>query len=214
MGANPAVNNIARWNGTAWEALYPSAPFGTVLALAVYHGELIAAGVLQTPTSTPSIMRWDETAWVPVGGGVTDPFGGFVYGLAVVGDELIAGGRFHSMGGTPADHVARWDGTAWRALGAGTDVDVDTIYAAGAGALVTGLFLQAGGMPISHFARWSPPARACAADFDCSGAVDSQDFLNFLTAFFALDPGADFNHSGAIDSQDFFDFLTALFAGC
>jgi hypothetical protein len=54
----------------------------------------------------------------------------------------------------------------------------------------------------------------CPADFDCSGAVNSQDFFNFLTAFFALDPGADFNHSGAIDSQDFFDFLTAFFAGC
>jgi hypothetical protein len=54
----------------------------------------------------------------------------------------------------------------------------------------------------------------CAADFNHSGAVDSQDYFDFLTAFFASDPIADFNHSGAVDSQDFFDFLTAFFAGC
>jgi hypothetical protein len=54
----------------------------------------------------------------------------------------------------------------------------------------------------------------CPADFNTDGAANSQDFFDFLTAFFASDPSADFNHSGAIDSQDFFDFLTAFFAGC
>jgi len=52
----------------------------------------------------------------------------------------------------------------------------------------------------------------CVADFDQSGAVNSQDFFDFLAAFFAGD--ADFNCSGATDSQDFFDFLGAFFAGC
>ena len=51
-------------------------------------------------------------------------------------------------------------------------------------------------------------------DFNDDGAVNSQDFFNFLTAFFASDAAADFNTDGAVNSQDFFDFLAAFFTPC
>jgi hypothetical protein len=55
---------------------------------------------------------------------------------------------------------------------------------------------------------------ACAGDFNGDGELGSQDFFDFLGAFFASGPGADFNRDGVVGSQDFFDFLSAFFAGC
>ncbi|MGE3107563.1 MAG: vanadium-dependent haloperoxidase [Phycisphaerales bacterium] len=53
---------------------------------------------------------------------------------------------------------------------------------------------------------------SCPANWNGDDFVNSQDFFDFLTDFFALE--ADFNRDGFVNSQDFFDFITALFNGC
>ena len=59
-----------------------------------------------------------------------------------------------------------------------------------------------------------PALAPCAADFNHDATLTSQDFFDFLAAFFGPDPGADFNRDGVINSQDFFDYLSAFLAGC
>jgi hypothetical protein len=57
----------------------------------------------------------------------------------------------------------------------------------------------------------------CPCDFNADEILNSQDFFDFLTAFFANQPSADYNNDDVINSQDFFDFLTCFFtppAGC
>jgi hypothetical protein len=52
----------------------------------------------------------------------------------------------------------------------------------------------------------------CPPDVNHDGTLNSQDFFDFLGAFFK--GNADFNADKTTNSQDFFDFLAAFFAGC
>lgn len=47
-------------------------------------------------------------------------------------------------------------------------------------------------------------------DFNFDGAVDSQDYFDFVASFLNGMPSTDWNRNGAVNSQDFFDFLTAF----
>ena len=67
------------------------------------------------------------------------------------------------------------------------------------------------GNRIIRVVGFTPPAH-CPCNWNNTGCVNSQDFFDFLTDFFAND--ADFNRDTVTNSQDFFDFLSCFFAGC
>jgi hypothetical protein len=122
---------------------------GQVYALAVYNGELYAAGEFNTAgtISANHIARWNGVTWDSVGYGL----GNTVYSLAVYNNELYAGGIF-------TNGIYKWNGTTWAMVGSG----VPTTSSNGVFALdscfgklyVGGQFTTAGGISASNIASW------------------------------------------------------------
>ena len=57
------------------------------------------------------------------------------------------------------------------------------------------------------------PGSSCACDWTNDNTVNSQDFFEYLAAFFAQAPDADVNSDESVNSQDFFEFLACFFSG-
>ena len=225
-----AVNNIAKWNGTSWSPLGSGATNGidgSVSALTVYNGQLIAAGAFSTAggASVNSIARWNGTFWSPLSSAAGNGVNGGVGALAVYNDRLIVGGQFTSAGGVGVNSIAQWDGSSWSPLGSGASngvsgsyplVEALTVYN---GQLIAGgRFYTAGGQVSFNWARWT----GCplpAADFNSDGHVDEKDSHIFATC--ATGPGvphdgsetcqqADLDHDNDVDQSDFGMFQRCL----
>ncbi len=54
----------------------------------------------------------------------------------------------------------------------------------------------------------------CPANFNCDNAVDFFDYLDFVSAFAALNSEADFNRDGVVDQADYLDFVQAFASNC
>jgi hypothetical protein len=133
-------NRIARWTGSAWEALGGGVDAGSehtsVYGLVIYNGELIAGGdfTIAGGAECENVARWNGSQWQPLGW-----LNERVLSLAVHNGELFAGGN-------------RWTGSYWQSLGV-TWVEALTVYN---GELIAGgLFTTAGGVPCNRVARWA-----------------------------------------------------------
>lgn len=149
-----AANNVAAWDGHSWHALGsgigPASSFTAVYALAVYDGELYAAGSFHQAGGAPaeSIARWDGAAWHAVGTGNRQ---GAINALAAYKGMLYAGGYFSDTAqGDPVQNIERWDGSAWSSVpnvfgsyGYGVDGSIESLCA-------TPNFLYIGGQFQSH----------------------------------------------------------------
>jgi len=162
------ADNIARWDGSAWQAL-GSGTDGEVRAIQTWddgsggRALLCVAGKFRNAggVSVPGLALWDGATWSPLGQGLD----GEVRALGVFDDGtrrlLVASGSFSHIGGVAAEHVAAWDGTSWMPLGSGLERTDDGASAvlqfdegAGSSLWVGGRFLAAGGKPSAGTARW------------------------------------------------------------
>jgi hypothetical protein len=124
---------------------------GSVNSLAVYHGQLIAAGGFTTASdhAADRIARWTGTEWAPFPGGGAD--GGIEFVVAFR-DWLIIAGRFDSVGGVAADGLARWDGAQWWPIPDNHFAFVDALTVYSNTLVVGGLSVAEGAM--EHIAAW------------------------------------------------------------
>lgn len=170
------VNNLCVLESGAWTALGTGFTLATgvnglkeVNALATFDNgsgpSLYAAGLFTRASGNVvrHVARWNGSAWVDVGGGVS----GKVHALAVhddgSGPKLYAGGQFVEAGGVPARFLARWDGTSWSDAGnqdAVGDVRALAVYDEGAGPrlFAAGAFTSFGGVSANRIARWDGAA--------------------------------------------------------
>jgi hypothetical protein len=139
----PALNNVAKWSGTAWTPLAsgigPSANTNPpVMAMVSFDddgpgphqrslyvcGNFVTAGGV----GASGVARWSGLAWSAVGTGLpatflTGPRAMYAFDEDADGpspSRLFVGGTFDAdpSGGTPGK-LARWDGVSWTAVGGG-----------------------------------------------------------------------------------------------
>ena len=137
------LNGVARWDGTGWHPLgagIPAGgtPYGMVMSLAVYQGDLYAEG-----------WRWDGENW-------TDALevDDRVNSLVVHDGLLVAGGHFTTAHGVPVRNLLAWDGETAADLGGGCNNTVQALVSDGDRLYAGGWFTQAGDTPVQHVACW------------------------------------------------------------
>lgn len=149
---------VVAWDGHEWLNVRQgfNAPGE---ALAEFDGKLIVGGGFTTAdfADAKGIASWDGSHWSTLGSGFESPLyqGAAVWALAVVGDSLVAGGRFSSADGEEANNIAIWDGSGWQPVGDGVDDVVTSLEAFGTGFFVAGDFMTAGGSPSHRIAQFA-----------------------------------------------------------
>jgi hypothetical protein len=148
-----AVGPLAYWDGTTWTGVEGAE--GTIPALQVYNGELIAAGGFRIFGSPTSIAKWNGTVLRFLGPASTVS-GGSIRAMTVHQDKLIAAGTFTSVGGKTAGGIAAWDGV-WTPLGTGAaePSEIRALRVFNEELYAGGTFTTIGGVSAKALARWT-----------------------------------------------------------
>jgi len=166
------ANNVARYNPNSgtWDNLGGGVSFGgfggQVNALAVSGNDVYVGGFFDQAgsVSANNVARFNvgTNSWRALGTGSQNGVNGFVFALAVVGNEVFVGGTFTSAGGESANSVARYNPNSgtWDNLGGGVSFggfggQVNALAVSGNDVYVGGFFDQAGSVSANNVARFN-----------------------------------------------------------
>jgi hypothetical protein len=132
-----AVNYIAEWNGTSWQAMGNGINgYGENLiadAGLIYEvGKFTTAGTV----AAQNVAVWDGSAWAALGAGVPD----YPYASCFYNGDLYVGG-----GGSGA-YVCKWDGTSWTTVVTASGGWVYALASYGGKLIIGGDFSGLGGV--------------------------------------------------------------------
>jgi len=177
-----AGNTHAQTEGDQWwDGFGRAGTTGRIEALAVYEGDLIAAGNFgyAGDTKANQVARWNGARWEPLGDGLFCP----VHALAVYDGDLLAGGECEDRG-WPGDAcyscVHRWDGISWKPFGI-TGIQgwpwpviyrINALQVYGGRLFVGGDFRREGGNPGDYLLQWDGEAWT-AVEIALNGPVHS-----------------------------------------
>ncbi|MGQ0553055.1 MAG: hypothetical protein ACT4PU_07530 [Planctomycetota bacterium] len=185
-----SVNNLARWDGSAWSALGEDF-HNFVEDLESFDdgsgAKLYACGQYSDPPGplVDWFAQWDGVSWETVGGagnGVNNATNSLAVHDDGNGPALYVGGSFQKIGGQDLRYLARWDGSSWSSLGAGPGgpphalLSFDDGLGGGPQLYAGGSFSTAGGAPAARIARWDGTAW-----WPLEAGLDSQ--VSSLTSF-------------------------------
>jgi hypothetical protein len=161
------AKNIAKWNGSSWNALGSGANNSITDITFDGSGNLYGAGDFDTIGNTPAnhVAKWDGSKWISLGSAIawtrdtsykrrlvtsiiTDPSG-----------DVYVAGNFDTAGGVYVRNIAKWDGKTWSGLGSGVSGCVQSLTRDGSGNIYAGgEFDSAGGIAVNHIAKWNGSA--------------------------------------------------------
>jgi len=121
-----SIMDIAMYKNNTWQSVGQGffGGFNGVNRLAVYKGELYAAGLIRKPDGNAGhgIQKWDGFSWSEVGTSLKfykNNYGGnvIVHDMLIHNDELYVSGVFNYAGDVPAMGIAKWNGSTWCGFG-------------------------------------------------------------------------------------------------
>jgi hypothetical protein len=149
------VNNIARWDGTNWNALGTGVIGSSVRDIAFApNGDVCAGGTFEIASGTTvhNVACWNGTNWYALGSGVLtswNPTGAGIPSANIDSIAIAPNGNIYVGGNLPDVNnpitgnnlvwgIAYWDGTTWKPLGSGLASRILTIVFAPNGDICTG----------------------------------------------------------------------------